>query len=65
MEGNLFMKGFRIFGYKICIFGDASAFFLRDLTTSGITFSRGCRSWEWWSTSTMCAGGRGFSRVRA
>ena len=24
MEGNLFMRGFRISGYKICIFGDAS-----------------------------------------
>ena len=65
MEGTLFMKGFKISGYKICIFGDASGFFLIDLTTSGITFSRGCRSWEWWAPSTMCAGGRASSRVRA
>lgn len=61
VEGNLFMKGFRISGHKICILGEASGFFLIDLTTSGTTFFRGGRSWGRWAKPIVCIGGRGMT----
>ena len=60
VEGNLFMKGFRISGHKICIFGEASGFLI-DLTTSGTTFFRGGRSWGRWAKPVVCIGGRGIT----